>query len=389
MNQRLCLFLPSFHAGGAERVALSLIEWFVDRGYDIDLVLASAKGELIGLVPEKVSVFDLKATRLRRAILPFVNYLRERQPCAVQAFMWPLTCVAAIAHRLSGGSSRLVLSDHTTLSRGHDHFGSLGKLFLRHSIRRLYPRADARIVVSAQAADDLASLAGIDRDSLEVVYNPINPPSAHVAPAYEQWRRNAARIISVGKLKPVKNHGLLLEAFARVAANREVQLMIVGEGALKDEISRRAAQLGIADLVVMPGLALNPWPYYASADLFVLSSDCEGYGLVLVEALYSGLKVVSTDCPSGPREILDGGRFGRLVPVGDAVALSRAIEEALDETSMPELSRRRAEELSAGACETHERLMLGFPSTRAVRSTEDRETFDERMRGEPRRPPHP
>jgi glycosyltransferase involved in cell wall biosynthesis len=385
----LCLFLPSFHAGGAERVALSLIEWFLDRGYEVDLVLASAEGELLRLLPEKVRLFDLEASRLRQAIFPFVRYLRERKPAAVQAFMWPLTCVAVIAHRLSGGNARLVLSDHTTLSHGHSHFGILGKLFLRHSIRWLYPAADARIIVSADAADDLARVSAMDRESFEIVYNPVALPSEPACAADDLWRPGAARIISVGKLKLAKNHALLLEAFARVAARRNAQLMIVGEGPLEAEILQKATRLGIADQLIMAGLKLNPWPYYASADLFVLSSNHEGYPLVLVEALWSGLKVVSTDCPSGPREILDRGRFGRLVPVGDAAALFCAIEQALDDNASPEMLRLRAEELSAGACEAHERLMLGFPAVSATHSSGDREATGDWVQYEPKRAVHP
>ena len=363
MPGRLSFFLPDFVAGGAERVALTQIEWFLDQGCEIDLVLARARGELLALLPKEVTVFDLKAKRLRKSILPLAAYLRERQPDAIQAFMWPITCNAVIAHRLSGSKSRLILSDHTTMSLAHAHFGPLRRAALRQSIRRLYPLADARISVSSDAADDLARLTGIDRRSLTVIYNPVPRPPERIQPADDRWRATGARILTVGKLKPVKNHLLLLEAFARLTAEREAQLMIVGNGELKDEIMNRAAELEIADRLIMPGLALNPWPYYASADLFVLSSDHEGYPVVLIEALLSGSNVVSTDCRSGPREILDGGRFGRLVPVGDAESLARAMGEALDRPLERQLLKRRADELCAGSLDAYRKLMMGDDGT--------------------------
>ncbi len=358
-RRRLSFFLPDFVAGGAERVALTQIEWFLNHGSEIDLVLAQAKGEMLELLPKEVAVFDLKAKRLRNSILPLAAYLRERQPDAIQAFMWPITCNAVIAHRLSGSRSRLVLSDHTTMSLAHAHLGPLKRAALRQSIRRLYPLADARISVSSDAADDLARLSGIDRRSLTIIYNPVSRPPERIQPAHERWRASGARILTVGKLKPVKNHRLLLEAFAELAARRDAQLMIVGNGELKDELTSRAAELEIEDRLIMPGFSLDPWPYYASADLFVLSSDYEGYPVVLIEALLSGSNVVSTDCRSGPREILDGGRFGRLVPVGDAQSLAQAMDEALDRPLESQLLKRRADELCSGSLEAYREVMTG------------------------------
>jgi len=359
MRRRLSFFLPDFVAGGAERVALTQIEWFLEHGCEIDLVLARATGELLELLPKEVAVFDLQAKRLRNTILPLVGYFRERRPDAMQAFMWPITCNAVIAHRLSGSSSRLILSDHTTMSLAHAHLGPVRRAVLRQSIRHLYPLADARISVSSDAADDLARLSGIDRQSLTVIYNPVPRPPKRIRPADDWWPANGARILTVGKLKRVKNHRLLLDAFARLAAKRDAQLMIVGNGALTDELMSQSAELGIADRLIMPGLALDPWPYYASADLFVLSSDHEGYPVVLIEALLSGVNVVSTDCRSGPREILDGGRFGRLVPVGDAESLAQAMGEALDRPIEGQSLKRRAAELCEGSLEAYREIMMG------------------------------
>jgi len=142
------------------------------------------------------------------------------------------------------------------------------------------------------------------------------------------WGGGGPRILTVGNLKPVKNHPLLLRAFAALG-RPEARLMLLGQGRNEAALRALADSLGIGDRVIFAGFHPDPAPFYATADLFVLSSDHEGFGNVIVEALSCGLPVVSTDCPSGPAEILENGRFGRLVPVGDAGALTAAIDLAL------------------------------------------------------------
>jgi glycosyltransferase involved in cell wall biosynthesis len=143
-------------------------------------------------------------------------------------------------------------------------------------------------------------------------------------------------------MKAQKNHPLLLQAFSRVA-KPGARLMFVGEGAGREDLAALAGELDVADQVIFAGFHSDPTPFYKTADLFVLSSDYEGFGNVIVEAMACGTSVVSTDCPSGPGEILDGGRYGRLVPVGDVHAMARAIEAGLQDPT-PEavlLSRAR------------------------------------------------
>ena len=338
---RLAFVLPSMAGGGAERVALALMHDFVKRGHEVDLVLASASGELLPLLPPQVQLFDLGARRLRSALWPLVGYLRQRRPHAVQVSMWPLTVIAIVAAKLARAPSRVVVSDHVALSQ-HYRNDRRALAMLRATTRLIYPLAAARICVSGGVADDLASLSGLRRDQFDVVYNPIDPPAA-IAPTAEverQWGEGR-RILTVGSLKEQKNHLLLLDAFARLP-DKKSRLMIVGEGSLRPLIESRAAQLNVADRTIMPGFTTDPWPYYASADLFVLSSDYEGFPVVLVEAMYAGLPIVSTDCPSGPAEMLDGGRYGDLVPCGDAPALAAAIEKALAKPADPARIRDRA-----------------------------------------------
>jgi glycosyltransferase involved in cell wall biosynthesis len=275
--------------------------------------------------------------------------LRERQPHAIQVSMWPLTIVGILAHRLARSRARVVLSDHTTLSKHFPPSQPLVHRSLAWTVRIFYPLADARVLVSKAAADDLARLSGIDRASLQIVYNPVGTPPEGLgrdAPIEALWGGADKRIITVGSLKEEKNHRLLIRSFAAAFAGGTAKLMILGEGALRRELETLAGELGVGGQVLLPGFAANPWPYYAAADLFVLSSDYEGFPLVLIEALRSGLPIVSTDCESGPREILEGGSYGTLVPVGDAQALARALSEALASQHDPQALRARAEMLS-------------------------------------------
>lgn len=346
MTRRVAFVLPNLAGGGAERVALTLAEGFLERGHQVDLVLLQATGELMDKVPPGARLIDLKARRFRGALPAILHYLRSERPDGLQVSMWPLTVVAALAHRLARSTARLVLSDHNTLSKDCGGRGRLHWWLLRGSIAALYPGADARVIVSAQAADDLAWLGGLDRSSIEVIHNPIAMPAEapRTEPAVEAlWGPGPARrLLSVGGFREQKNQALLLDAFARLRQRVPARLMIVGEGPLRGVLEARAAKLGVADDVLLPGFRADVWPFYAAADLFVLSSDYEGFGNVLVEALASGVPVVSTDCESGPREILADGAFGALVPCGDAEALADAMEQALASRSDRDALKWRA-----------------------------------------------
>ena len=346
--KKVAILLPNLGGGGAERVALASAGDLANRGHRVDLVLVEATGALLPLVPKGVRVVDLEAHRLLAALPPLVRYLREAKPDALHAHMWPLTVIAIMAHRLARSGARLIVTDHVAFSR--QYLSAWQMRLLRWTTRLFYPLADRRTVVSKAAADALARLSGIARAAFDVMYNPISPPSriASNAEVEKLWKGKGPRLITVGSMKAQKNHALLLTAFARLAA-KDAQLMILGEGHLRPALEEQAKALGIADRLALPGFAVDPWPYFASADIFVLSSDYEGFPLVLAEAMHAGLRVVSTDCVSGPAEILDGGRFGRLVPCGDADALAAALDAALAEPADPKRMRDRAAAITGRA----------------------------------------
>jgi glycosyltransferase involved in cell wall biosynthesis len=341
---RIAFVLPNFSIGGAEIVALTLITAFVERGIEVDLVLLREEGQLLAALPKEVNVVSLGAQRLRTGLRPLIRYLRDRKPDAVQVRMWPLTLIAILARRLAGSAARIVISDDSILSNAYP--GPLHRLILRVSIALLYPRAEARVAVSDGVADDLASLGRLERKSINVLHNPVAFGKPAQASRKMDWSGDGPRVLAVGTLAPVKNYPLLFSAFAQLPTSRAASLLILGEGQERGELESLATKLGIADRVTLAGATTDPAPYYASADLFVLSSNSEGFGNVLVEAMHHGLTAVSTDCPTGPREILDHGRYGYLTPCNDADALAAAIDNAFESPFPPDVLRARARELS-------------------------------------------
>lgn len=320
--------LPNMGAGGAERVTLDLIAGFVERGARVDLVLMEKWGEFLPLVPAGVRVIELATPRLRQAIVPLRRYFKTEAPEAALAAMWPLTTAAVVAAAGLTPRPRIVVADHAPLL--DQYAGNTATIAsLRLSMRLSYRHADAIVAASDGLAGELAMLAGVPRDRVATIYNPI-PEPARSATGQSPWpKASGKRILSVGRLKPVKNFALLIEAFAPLAREQEATLAIVGEGAERPALEALIARLGLEGRVLLPGYTATPGDWYSAADLFVLASDYEGLGNVLVEAMHFGASIVATDCPYGPREILEDGRWGALVPCGDAPALAAAMRAAL------------------------------------------------------------
>lgn len=329
----IAILLPDLRGGGVERMRLHLAEAFVARGLSVELVLLEAKGDLMGHVPSGLSVVDLHAPRLRQSFVPLTRYLWRRRPRALLAAMWPLTAIAILAARAVPGT-RVVVSDHNTLSLTPLARSRRGRLEMQGSIRLLYPLAHGIITPSLGVKQDLEALAGWRESEIEVVPNPVYregvPPPVPL-PASDPWTRSGApKLIAIGSLKEQKDYPTLLEAVAQLSKDRPVRLLILGQGSLRASLEEKAHALGLGERVRFGGFVPDPRPHLLASDLFVLSSAWEGFGNVIVEALAQGVPVVSTDCPSGPREILDDGRYGALVPVKNPGALARAIGHALD-----------------------------------------------------------
>lgn len=328
---RIAILLPDLRSGGAERLHVSLARAWIARGFEVEFVLRQARGELMAELPEGASVVSLDAGRVRNAILPLARYLRRSPPQAMLAAMWPLTVVAVASARIAGFRGRLLGSEHSPLSLAYAGRGSLHRWFLSASQRWAYQRLDAVIGVSVGVANDLARSSGLSGDVFKVINNPAALGRVDSRSEAPNELASSARpiFLTVGTLKRVKRQDLLIEAFSRLPPEGRGTLCIVGDGPERTALKARIQQLGLEGHVLMPGFVANPGPWYAAADVFVLSSEYEGFGNVIVEALEYGLPIVSTDCIAGPSEILDGGRYGTLVLVGNAGALAEGMQQAL------------------------------------------------------------
>jgi glycosyltransferase involved in cell wall biosynthesis len=257
-----------------------------------------------------------------------------------------------------------VVSERNTLSvRARHSRGSWRAL--PGLVRHFYPRADAIAAVSEGVAADLAAVLGCPHPPIRVTYNPVVTPDLPRLAAQDPghaWLRpgEPPLLLGAGKLRPQKGFSLLLEAFARLRRRRPLRLAILGDGPLRGRLLRRARALGVAADFALPGFQRNPFAWMARSRVFALSSAWEGLPAVLIQAMACGCPVVATDCPSGPAEILEGGRYGALVAPGDAAALADAIEAALEAPPPAQALRERASAFSlARSSDLYLDLLLG------------------------------
>lgn len=345
LRKRLAIFLPGLYDGGAERVMLNLAAGLVEFGFDVDLVLAQAEGPFLDNVPASVRIVELNSEHLsaQRTLfsLPsLVRYLRSERPDAMLSSLNYANIIALWAKRLAGVPLRLSISEHNTFSREREQLTGQYRWLLHGLMRRFYPQADTIIAVSEGVADDLASVLGIPHEHIKVIYNPVITPELQTKkearPEHPWFGKNQPPVVlAAGRLTKQKGFDVLIRAFAEVRSQRVVRLLILGEGEDRSALIDLLRGLDLEQDVALPGFVSNPYSYMANASLFVLSSRWEGLPTVLVEALYCGPPIISTDCPSGPREILKNGEYGQLVPVDDIGCLAQAINSVLDGKTLP------------------------------------------------------
>jgi len=349
-----CFFSTSGHSG-VDRLAGNLIPALARRGYRVDLLKVRRHGPELREVPGGVEVVDLGSRHTLACLPAVVRYLRRQRPLVLLSDKDRVNRLALLARWLARAPTRSIVRTGTTVSVNLASRGPVARWVERRSIGWLYRVADQVIVPSRGAADDMATYTGLDRKRIRAVPSPIVPASLFTAdlPRPDHpWLGVADRplILGVGELSSRKDFATLLRAFARVRAERPCRLMILGRGTHRERLLALAQTLGVADDFALPGFVPEPYAYMAHADLFAFSSRWEGLPFAPVEALTVGTPVVSTDCPSGPREILQEGLIGRLVPIGDDRALAEAILATLREpppkTLLQDAARRY--EIEAG-----------------------------------------
>lgn len=355
-KKKIAMLLPSLSFGGGERVSLSLAEALADLGIEVEFVLTVKEGELLAEAEERFRVVDLHCGRAWQIPFKLVRYAACNRPDVIISNYWKIN-VCACGARLLFPLFKLVLIEHSPPTRTSIFPTRTYSL----TSSAFYRAAHKIVAVSSGVAEDMKSCTFGLSGRIVVIYNAIRSNGLRIGDAQGGGRRRK-RVITVGRLSPEKNHALLLEAFRILCRKVDAELVIVGDGALRPGLEARVAELGIEERVNFVGFQPRPADFLAESDLFVLSSDQEGLPTAIIEALYCGLPVVSTDCPHGPREILMDGKYGALVGVGDAGALAEAMARELAAGKRnPEEQRLAAERFSPTAIARRYLAVLGMP----------------------------
>jgi glycosyltransferase involved in cell wall biosynthesis len=342
---RIGIFLPGLYGGGAERVMLNLVGGFDSHGYSTDLILVQAEGPYINEIPASVRMIELNKKhrsyhRSLNALPSLIHYLRSEKPIGIISCLNFTNILAVWAKTLARVPFRLVLSEQNTYSEEITQFPRYSRWIFHQFMKGAYPAADGIAAVSNGVADDLAFTLDIPRNRITVIFNPIITPVLQEKkdqPLDDPWFENNQPpvILAIGRLTKQKGFDILIRAFNEIKRQRSARLMILGEGEDRQTLTSIIKEYGLERDVKLPGFVSNPYPYLKNASMFVLSSRWEGLPTVLVEALYCETPIISTDCPSGPREILDNGSYGQLVPVDNIPSLVKAIISVLDGKKLP------------------------------------------------------
>lgn len=337
--------------GGAERVTANLIATMVRSGWQVDLVMVRRQGTNLARIPPEVTQFELGTARTVQSGPALARYLKDRQPVGLLAVMDSAGVAAIVARALARTPTRVAVVVHNALTFQASARMPLLQRWLPRLLRWSLFGADSVVAVSRGVAEEMERALPTLRGKLHTIYNPVVTDellAKAAEPCGEPWAQpdQPPLLVAVGRLVAAKDFATLLRAFARLRARRPARLIIYGDGDLRPNLEALCAELGVANDVRMPGWSENPWATMSRAALFVLSSEYEALPTALIEALACGCPCVATDCRFGPREVLEDGKYGALVPVGDAAALADAMANALDSPPERSVLRKRSEAFS-------------------------------------------
>ncbi|WP_089729408.1 glycosyltransferase [Candidatus Thiosymbion oneisti] len=321
---KIAILLPGLKFGGTERVALNLARALKAEGFKIDFILMSYEGEFLAEVESSFDVYNLRCNRTWKLPMRLLDYIVKQKPNALISSFWKLNVCACLT-RLVYPAYNLILWEHSQPSKSDNSPTWLYSI----SASLIYQLATKVVVVSSDVFKDVQRITlGLGR-KLMIIFNPISPPAFKLC--ISQREAGSRNIIWVGRLDEPKNPGLMLDTFVTlIKKDKNYRLDFVGDGKLRSELVQHSLSLGLQDNVRFLGFQPDPYVLMARANLLVLTSNREGFGNVLVEALYCGLHVVSTDCGEGIRDILQNNRYGSIVPTKDKNALATAIEREFD-----------------------------------------------------------
>jgi glycosyltransferase involved in cell wall biosynthesis len=353
----VAIYLHDLAGGGVERQSLIIAEEFRRHGADVTLVLHRLRGQLLEYVPNGLRIVDLKSSRTLMDIPGLVRFLRAEKPDILLSNVDLNNIAALLAKAISLSDTKVVICQHNTISHSFVTDETWLYRYTALAYRILAPLISRAVAVSAGVAKELATIARLPTDRVLTINNPVVGPDFRARcdeAADHPWfhQSQGPIFVSAGRLVPQKDHETMIRALAIHRRHGNGRLIILGSGPRGEALSDLVGRLNLTDVVDFLGFRTNALPFFRQADVFLLSSRCEGFGNVIVEALGCGTPVISTRCEHGPTEILDNGRYGVLVEPQNPAALAEAMDQVatLRERFPADMLRQRAEEFSYAAC---------------------------------------
>lgn len=324
----VAVFTPHLGSGGAERMSLFVTQALAGAGMKVDLIVTHSEGVLLDHPVARAHGVDLGG-RHEWAVAPLLRYYRRERPQLILAMGRTAKFVAGMASQVEPALP-FVISVRGVLER--PRLTRFWPRILGHAPERwLYRRAVAAQVTLTAMSEQVARAFAIPPERIGTIPNPLtlDRPEAPFPPEHAAWFDRPV-LVSAGRLEPQKDQAAMLRAFAASGLRDRARLLILGVGPLEKKLRRQAARLGIADALILGGYVPDVRPCFERSKGFVLTSFHESFGLVLLEALACRIPVASYDCPTGPEELLGGGRHGRLVPLGDEAGMAAAMRDIVD-----------------------------------------------------------
>lgn len=344
MRKKLLIIIPTLNGGGAERVVLTLLKNFDREKFELYLMVINLEGSYINEVPEDVKVIDLGLKRVRYAIIKLMQKINEIEPECILSTLNYLNVILIAIKPFLRKHPKIIVREANTISKELKNFSKMRRIIFKTMYSYFYPRADIVIAQSEGMKSDLINYLKISENKIRLINNPIDVNQVKLKSINENPFDNSLfNIVSCGRLCYQKGFDILISAFKIVTDHYpQTQLTILGEGPLKSELVELSRKNRLDKNIHFVGFKENPYPYYRYSNLFVLSSRWEGFPNVLLEALASGAVVLSTECQSGPKEILGDNEFGYLVPTDNIDKLAEGIMNILSGRSEIILNNTRA-----------------------------------------------
>jgi glycosyltransferase involved in cell wall biosynthesis len=329
-KNKITLFIANLEGGGAERVMVTLANEFVNKGYEVDLLLVKAVGPFLQEVDNKVNVVSFDSSKTIFSLFPLISYLHKEKPRVILSTLLMTNIITVLAKYLIRAKAKVILREAITASADDQYkkmnFERIISLFRKWALKR----ADLIVAPSKGVSDDLIKFYKIKNERIRVIYNPVDINKCFQNALEKNTFLDAIPvttpiILGIGRLNGQKDFETLINAFKIVRSSQNALLIILGEGNQRSKLEKVIFNHELSECVILPGFISNPYPFLKRASVYVLSSLYEGMPNTLIQAVVFQKQIVATDCPSGPFEILDGGKFGHLVEIGDVKGIASGI----------------------------------------------------------------